>query len=603
MGFEKNRQIEALGKRARQNLDLLKDQSEKPIKPFAVIDIESMNWIDFLVLGFYDGRQLKFFHDPTGISNAKYVYTFIDWLFLTNFSGDVFAHFGGRFDFLFLLRAVLEFGEEKIEDLIPWGSGMLCFTLVRGKHRITFRDSSALLPFSLKKITENFGVSHAKKDWDHNKTTGVTEELLEYLKYDLLGLYQSLEAYYSTSIIRKAGQSTTQAGQSLRILRGYLKKPVYALSEGVDSEIRPSFFGGRTEIFKPFYRDRKKPLYCFDVNSLYPTVMGAQGNQFPNKFEHGTYEYEKGKLGIYQCKVSMPKMYIPPLGVSLNGKYIFGCGEFEGFFTTPEIEYARSLGAKIAVSKGWIFSNGGEIFARFIQDLYQIRLNSKSKVESTIAKLLMNSCYGRFALRADRQNIVFDDGSTGLRPLRELKVGEKTYRLMTKDIELDSFSNVAVACYVTAYARIHMHKLMCQAGKNGSEMYYTDTDSMYTTHEFETGSGLGQLKLEDTVHDACFLLPKTYRAGKKIVMKGFDKKKIQHFEVDDFFACLEGDMQILKVSQDAKFATLKTALKKGFVVGMTEASTRQIRSRYDKRVIVKSNGKYDTKPIEVNANG
>lgn len=592
-----------------------------------------MNWVDFLVLGFYDGRNVRYFHHPEGISDASYVYSFITWLFDSNFSGDIFAHFGGRFDFLFLLRGVLQYGEEKIEDLIPWGSGMLCFTLVRGKHKITFRDSSALLPFSLKKITENFGVSHGKKDWDHDKTTGVTTELLEYLRYDLLGLYQSLDAYYSTPIIRKAGQSTTQAGQSLRILRTYLRKPIFALSEGVDAEIRPSFFGGRTEIFKPFYRNSKKPLYCFDVNSLYPTVMGAQGNFYPNKFENDVYEYEKGKLGIYDCQVSMPKMYVPPLGVSLNGKYIFPCGSFRGYFTTPEIEYAKSLGASFQIYKGWIFSNGGEIFKDFIQDLYRIRLESKSKVESTIAKLLMNSCYGRFALRADRQNIVFDDGSEGLRPMRELKVGEKTYRLMTKDIELSSFSNVAVGCYVTAYARIHMHKLMIQAGKNGEEMYYTDTDSMYTTHNFETGSGLGQLKLEDTVHDACFLLPKTYRAGDKIVMKGFDKKKIKHFEVDDYLVCLEGQLQVekmekdfanqfanpsradinrlkkaiekvlsetgLKTQQDAKFATLKTALKKGFVVGMTEASTRQIRSRYDKRVIVKSRGSYDTKPIEV----
>lgn len=572
-----------------------------------------MNWIDFLVLGFYDGRRLQFFYDekrpnfrlePDKVyESRKFVYSFIDWLFLSNFSGDIFAHFGGRFDFLFILRAVLEFGEEKIADLIPWGSGMLCFTLIRGSHKITFRDSSALLPFSLKKITENFGVSHAKKDWDHDKTTGVTEELLEYLKYDLLGLYQSLEAYYSTAIIRKAGQSTTQAGQSIRILRGYLKRPIYALTESIDSEIRPAFFGGRTEIFKPFYRDRKKPLFCFDVNSLYPTVMGAQGNHFPNKFDHETYVYEKNKLGIYRCRVHVPDMYVPPHGVALEGKYLFPTGTFDAFLTTPEIEYGKTLGVSYDITKGWIFSDGGEIFSAFIKDLYDIRLNSKSKVESTIAKLLMNSCYGRFALRADRQNIVFDDGSVGLRPLRELKVGDKTYRLMTKDIELSSFSNVAAGCYVTAYARIHMHKLMLQAGKNGSEMYYTDTDSMYTTHDFQTGTGLGALKLEDTVFDACFLLPKTYRAGDKIVMKGFDKKKIQHFEVDDFFACLEGDMQILKVKQDAKFATLKTALKKGFVVGMTEASTRQIRSRYDKRIIVKSNGLYDTKPIEVNTDG
>lgn len=550
-----------------------------------------MQWTKFLVLGYYDGKEVKNFY---AISD------FIKFLFgNSEVPCDIFAHFGGRFDFLFLIQDVLEnFPSLKIEDIIPMGSGMLSLTLRKGKKKITFRDSSALLPFSLKKITESFHVSHIKQEWDHSKTKGVTKKLLLYLEYDLKGLYESLEKYYSEELIKNAGFAYTQAGQALKILRCYIKEPICSLSNQLDSQLRPGFYGGRTEIFKPYYKG-KKPLFCFDVNSLYPTAMLE--NEFPNEFEHETDTFEKNKLGIYFCDVVMPPMYIPPLGITYKHKYIFPVGKFSGYFTSAEIEYSKTLGAKFKIKNGWIFSNGGKFFENFISSLYRIRKETTDPVRSTIAKLLMNSAYGRFALNRERENLVFDDGSCGLTPFKEIKAGKNTYRLMLKDVDLKSFSNIAIACFITSYARIYMHKLMMTAP---NEMYYTDTDSMYTTHEFTSSKELGALKLEDTVESACFLLPKTYIAGNKIVMKGFDKKKIQHFTFDDFVACLEGDIKInnLKIQNEPKFATFKTALRKGFVVGMTEKSTRQIRSRYDKREIFKSGATYDSKPYNLRGN-
>lgn len=568
-------------------------------------DVESKKWIEFLMIGVY-GPTVRSKHTE----GFEYQYftelgSFFSYIF-NNYAGmDIFAHFGGRFDFLFIIKEILmqnagvsENERIHITEMVPRGSGILYIVLRRGSKIITLRDSSALLPFGLARITRNFGVHHQKQEFDFSKLKRVTKKLVRYNKYDCIGLYESLEKFFDWPIIRKAGPAYTIASQSIRVLRTYLDESIYCLNKNLDEKIRTAYFGGRVEIFRPFFKGtRDKQLYNYDVNSLYPTVMLQ--NDFPNAFLYETDEYEANELGFYECEFNVPsEMYCPPIGIVRDGKYCFPTGIFKAFCTTHEINYARSIGIKCRTSNGFIFSNGGRIFEKYVKDLYQIRKRSeKDSVDDTIAKLLMNSCYGRFGLRLERENIVFDDGSPGLKHLRNLVVGDRTYRLMTKEVELESFNNVAIAAFVTAYARIHMHKIYRECGR---ELFYTDTDSIFTTKKFDESRELGGLKLVDQVESACFLLPKTYIAGEKIVMKGFDKKKIQHFTIEDFYTCLEGDLKRLKISEEPKFATLKTALRNNKILTLTKGSTRQIRSMYDKRVIYKNaNGDYESRPIHI----
>lgn len=562
-------------------------------RPFLVFDFETVKWTQFLVAGIYDGHSFTYYRD---------LGSFLDFLFFRYPGYDCFAHFGGRFDFLFVLAESLGKRGIKIGTIIPRGSGILTFSLKRGHSELFFRDSSALFPFSLARLTEAFNVDHKKQVIDYDKIRIVTPELLEYLEYDCRGLHEALTKFFDWPIIKKAGRSYTLAGQALRVLRLYLKEDVCSLTDSVDRIIRPAYQGGRVEIFRPFFRPgnastkRGKYLHCYDVNSLYPTVM--QGNSFPNEFDSETDTFEKSAVGFYQCEVEVPeKTYLPFLGTNHKGKYIFPTGKFQGLYSIPEINYARSVGTIIRPLNGYLFTKGGKLFSGFVDELYRIRCESpRDSVDNVITKLLLNSCYGRFGLSKHKENVVLDDGSCGLKPLREVKVNGKYLTFMTKEVKIETFTNVAIAAYVTAYARIHMHRIMAALGE---DIYYTDTDSIFTTKKLPTGDGLGELKLEYSVDSACFLLPKTYIAGEKIVMKGFDKKKIQHFTMDDFLACLEGDLKRLSIIQEPRFATFKTALRMGALVTMTKASSRQIRSIYDKRILVKDGDDWNTKPIHL----
>ena len=579
----------------------LKPKGDAPSKdkPYAVWDIETANWTRFLICGLYDGSRFETFTSLT---------TFLKHIVDKYPTWDFFAHFGGRFDHLFLFKEFivnfyrLRHGNAKvweIEDMIPRGSGLYSFKVL---HKPTdkwvrFFDSSAILPFGLRRLTENFKVEHPKQEIDYTKITKVTPKLVRYLEYDCKGLYECIQKFYQWPIIKKAGPAKSLASQSLKVLQTYLESPIYGFSQKLDRKIRPAYFGGRTEIFRLLFHSKKgERLNCYDVNSLYPYVMSE--NEYPNEYLGKSHVYSKNDFGFWHCQVDVPKgLYVPPLGIVHRGKFMFPTGKFPAFITTPEVEYCRSLGCRVEVLHGHVFSNGGKFFRPFIKALYRIREKSESgSVDNTLSKLLMNSSYGRFGLRFDREQFVIDNGALGLRstvaPI-EFTVDGVIYRLMIKEVDFDGFSNVAIAAYVTAYARIHMHKLLTACG---ADIYYTDTDSLFTTREIATSNSLGDVKFEYSCTSAVFLLPKTYANEKKIVMKGFDKKKISDFTLEDFEASLRGDMKRLKILEEPRFQTFRKALRSGELVSMSKGGIRQLRSQYDKRVVLND---YNTRPHHI----
>lgn len=602
-------------------LSPIKNLDPKPMEEFAVCDIESMKWTNFLCIGHFDGEHFWWF---------KKMDDFIDMVRDTR-QKIYYAHFGGKFDFMFLFQWMVVRPDVRIEGMIPRGSGLLCFTAVftdrMGKeiHRTEFRDSSALLPFGLKSLCESFKVDHPKLDWDHEKTTKVTKELIRYLQHDCVGLYEVIQKFQEWPLIQRAGSAFTMAGQAMKVYRTFLKDPIPSLPPKVDAFVRTSYFGGRTEIFKPLFTGPGK-LYCYDVNSLYPTIM--QNNDFPTKFLYFTQTYHPKKMGFYKAMVTVPHtMHIPPLPtvqkINKSEKLIFPTGTFVGVWSTKELEYAKSQGCKInKIYHGAIFQNGGPIFKEYIDTLYKMRMKAKSEkdgVTDILTKLLMNSLYGRFGLNRFRTNLVFDNGQENVKLHHEMTLKGRTVRLMSEDTVLTkTFTNVAIAAWVTSLARIHMHKIFMQDPEN---IYYTDTDSLFTTTKMKTGDGLGELKEEYSAKQACFLLPKTYfvESGEKIfdkydekskkwlknschtklTMKGFDKKKIGHFQFEDYFLALEGELKQLSVIHDAKFATFKSAIKKDTFLSMMPESPKQIRSTYDKRHIYKKHGEYFSDPLHI----
>ncbi len=184
---------------------------------FGVFDIEAWGWKNFLLGGFYDGFNYNEFNSMDAL---------VDYLFSDRCKvSKVFAHFGGIYDFLFILQTVFDSDKDfKVFDFIPRGSGILCFTCEYKGTKIKFWDSGALLNFSLKKVTAALAPDYAKKEMDvSNLPSYVTPKLREYLRYDCLGLWHSLKNFSEDAEVKQAGMKFTTASQAAAIFRLYLK--------------------------------------------------------------------------------------------------------------------------------------------------------------------------------------------------------------------------------------------------------------------------------------------------------------------------------------------------------------------------------------------
>ena len=612
------------------------DKGLDKTKPFFVCDIEAYKWKLFRVIGHYDGENFKYF---------KKLDDYFNFISSDGEDKQIFAHFGGIYDFNFLLDWILVRDKEKrfrIKTIVPRGSAILCFDVfydyidegIKREVKLSFNDSSAMLAFGLKSLTNSFGVKHKKKEFDFDKWDGkVTPEVIDYLKDDCRGLYEVISEYRNWNLVRRAGHSSTTASQALKIYRCFMKNDIYPLSKSADEFTRKAYFGGRVEIFKPYFSSTKNErLKNYDVNSLYPFTM--LNNTYPTGFKSVVFgKYIDDQPGIFHVDVEVPDdMYIPVLGTNLlvpgvrqdtdakgniiefetnTPKLVFPTGKFSGHWTNAELEYAKSLGVKVTkVHSGYIFKDGGEIFKNYINTLYDMRMTAKASgdgVSDVLCKLLMNSLYGRFGMTTEKENIAVEYGQDYSSEVwRQLKtdLGEDVY-LVKREVELKSFTNSAISCFVTSFSRIHMHK---QYMKLDNKLWYTDTDSLFTTKKISASSELGGLKLEYESDKACFILPKTYmvestKAGelmKKITMKGFERRKIQQFTMENFESALEGELKALTAKNSAKFCRFKTALGKGQFLSMMGEQERTIRSKYDKRRVIKdSNGNYDTIPLHI----
>jgi len=551
----------------------------KKLGDFVVFDIETNNWKEFVVGGIFDGAHYEHFDTLKGLCDG-----------LNKFKNvKIFAHFGGIFDFLFLIN---EWGIQRIleSDLIMRGSSIFSFSMAGN----TFYDSSGILPFSLEKAAKAFNVAHQKLSVDHSKRKTLRgkqgRELLKYLEHDCKALYEIIERFYQAPILQNTNFKATLASQSLEVLRKYLSVPIPSINNPeVDEFIRLAYAGGRVEIFRPIYDSPDTPLNYYDFNSLYPSVMRDMDVPGSLKGIHKSVT----PLSFVDCEVESPNgLYLPLLWQKTKTKFIFPKGKFRGVFPGVELIEAEKLGYKIhKVHKSLEFNNLGPIFKDYITDLYNIKNSATNPVQKEVAKYLLNAGYGRMGIKRERESICIDDGSEGITPL-DIFIGG--LRLGKKESHFRGFSHPGIAALVTARARIKLHRAMLPVS---DRLYYCDTDSIVTSASLPHSTRIGELKLEATANRACFLLPKTYVFGDSVKMKGFPKEFAQSKNFEDFKLAMEGDLRLMKTAIPGKLARIKSTKNNGSILKVLNNSVLQLRSSYDKRILYQENGVWNSRPV------
>jgi hypothetical protein len=308
---------------------------------------------------------------------------------------------------------------------------------------------------------------------------------------------------------------------------------------------RQSYRGGRTEVFKQT-EIKDKPLYKFDVNSMYPYVM--HNENYPTRLRHlgdclSLSDLDKlltKNAVIADVKLNVREPYFPVY----NGfKNVYPVGRFQTWLTTPELLIARDYGWIEEINDFAIYDQR-PIFTEYVSFFYEQRLQWKAEdqlVPQLLAKLMLNSLYGKFGQRGYDTEILFnshnyEDGSypgvsaDGSDHWTDLVVGDNVLRMRIDGEGYNSFT--AIASHVTAYARVYLYNLVMQAGRENC--YYTDTDSLIVNQDgcdrltdLVHSTRLGAIKLEGTSYHTIICAPKHYQFGEKWIIKGIGSNDVE----------------------------------------------------------------------------
>ena len=199
--------------------------------------------------------------------------------------------------------------------------------------------------------------------------------------------------------------------------------------------------------------------------------------------------------------------------VHRDGKLISPIGTWSGVYFSEELKYAKSLGYTVKPLEGYAF-NRGKPFNSFVEDFYIQKSQAKTPFDRLLAKFILNSLYGRTAMKPRNSFIkplnqmelinLLNKTNVNIEPFLpflplninsrsevfednkgEMKE-EKLYHITplssplpevnNTPLNFKTFSSVPIAAAITAYARMHMYKFKTIPD---NPCLYSDTDSVY----------------------------------------------------------------------------------------------------------------------------
>ena len=456
-------------------------------------DIEAVQWTQPIAVGFFDGRE---YHEFLKINEeCDVIWEFLK--FIKKYEGiKVYAHNAAGYDNKFILDSLT-----KHDQIVRFVAGL--GALIWIGPNISFEDSYLLLSRKLSVCCEALGVSQ-KLEWRHDETKNPWEmqpilgSFSEYLKRDCIALSEVLDSF-TEKLLTNFG-ITPSSTLALTAIKAFNKRfyPVRKIASNVEFEtfIRAATYGGRNEVYKRygeninFYDVKRMFMSCYDT----PVPVGRMRWRSPN--------IDKGTLA--EAIVKVPDASIGPLPYRFNGRLIFPIGEFRGWWDMVELRYAAQLGVDIKLIRQ-LECDEKPILKSFCEFVNKLSENSNLDM-GRIWKLFGLRLSGKFGQHRIR---------TEIKHVKDIK--ENEYNPMDKNeiyhevtSSLASFKSPyikpAINMRIRAEAKVrHLEKLL-----EAQDVYYCDTDSVYTTVELPTGNHIGDLKLVEFAVRAYFVGSKFY---------------------------------------------------------------------------------------------
>lgn len=342
-------------------------------------------------------------------------------------------------------------------------------------NKIIFKDSMAILPFSLRDLGRNFEIKETKgyfpyvfcnektlfysgktpdiefykgissKEYKklYKEAWSLKDECFYYLEKDLLCLYKimikankTLHSLFSIDITNFSTIFDISMHIFLNKYYDNVSLPLITHST-TWKNIYNAYYGSRVEVYNPIITSK---AYYYDVNSLY---LFASLNDLPGtECEYTEYIKTKPNLdnlfGFFYCKVKSKDNYLGLLPVKSESSLIFPIGEWEGWYFSEELKFAQENGYKLDIVRGYNFTKkASNIFKDFVDDISKIKTNPKTNTERTFAKLILN-------------NLIEGFGRNFLKTKAEIINKEKLNILITTR-QVQNIVEITDNCFLTIY--------------------------------------------------------------------------------------------------------------------------------------------------------
>ena len=399
------------------------------------------------------------------------------------------------------------------------------------KTVITFKDSLKKIPLKVSQIAETYGIKEQKTEINYKKYRPVgyelTEEEKEYITNDVIIVAKALD-----DMINHQGQKClTISSDALSDFKHrlvglpqatskekekaeeYFRQLFPKLEKEIDDYIRKSYKGGYTYCNPKYASQMVGEGLVYDVNSLYPSCM--RDNVLP----YGKPIYAKGELTKSKkyplfiqtilCTCRLKDGFLPMIqiknSIRFNESEYLTCIDEPQFLTLTNIDldlFLEHYDVEYEPIDGYYFKGHKGFFNNYIEYWGGIKKNPKTKGQRQLAKLMLNSLYGKFAsqTKAKRKEPYYDEVKDMVR-----------YNHFVDDEDREPVYT-AMASFITAYAR---DKMIRSAQSCYDRFLYCDTDSLHILgldvpnieiHQSE----LGYWKCEGVFYQAKYLRAKTY---------------------------------------------------------------------------------------------
>ena len=373
---------------------------------------------------------------------------------------------------------------------------------VKKNFQITFYDSLKLLPFKVEKIAKDFGLPILKGKINYDNYE-INEETLNYVFNDVKIVAMALNEIKKNGMIKMTTASC--AYNEYSNMTFYINNLFPDLEKDFLVKWRGAYRGGRSMVNDLHRNKILKNVKRFDINSMYPYIMREMELPYgePIKCNRNEYNFE-----LYDVNISfkLKKGHLP----CILKKGSLGFGEDSYYTETEGVENLKisSIDFKLLEINYDIeylefieilgFKTTKYLFRKYIDKYYEIK-NREKGAKKLIAKLMLNSLYGKFGSKPE--------GKTK-KPI----LVEETLKFEYNEKEDMKHYYLPIAIAITSYA----HKLLDDNIRyTGIENFvYCDTDSIHTLgdlpKELIDNKELGKFKLEGIEKTSKYIRQKCY---------------------------------------------------------------------------------------------